>query len=184
MDGGNDIDRDSSWQRFTIIATVAVIALLVTSNVLLLTLVMRDDETAAVQPAAAQAELPALPASSSSGSSKALLKELDSTKREIKDPLTRALTDLSSMNSSTATLGELPLLLQQMVNSTATLQVVGPELQSIDKRMRSLNKNLSQMTGFVNGTGAVLVDLEQTMRAMRTDIARIRECTEKPDSCK
>lgn len=177
---------DSSWQRFTVIATVAVIALLIMSNALLLTLVLRDDEAGDAKPASAQTSLPQLPASSSGsgGSSKALLKELDKTKSELKDPLTRALTDLSNVTNSTASLGDLPVLLQQMVAYSAAFQEVAPKLQSIDKHMRSLNKNINSMTAFVNGTGAVLVDLERAMQAMQNDIAKIRECTEKPDSCK
>lgn len=181
---GGAADMDSSWQRFAVITAVAVVALLVASNVLLLTLVLRDDGAEATEPASAQTALPQLPAASSGGSSKALLKELDKTKREIKDPLSRALADLSDANANAATLGELPALLQQMVAYSAALEYVAPELESIDSQMRSLNKNMKSMTGFVNGTGAVLVDLERSLQAMQTDIARIRECTEKPDSCK
>lgn len=175
---------DSSWQRFAVISVVAVVALLVVSNVLLLSLVLRDDGSKKPEPAATQTALPQLPTASSGGSSKALLKELDKTKSEIKDPLARALTDLSDVNANAATLGELPALLQQVVAYSAAFENVYPELRNIDKQMRSMNKYLRSTSGFVNGTGATLVDLERALQAMQTDIAKIRECTEKPDSCK
>lgn len=172
------------WQRFVMFTSVVVIVLLVASNVLLLQIVLDDDKQPAVAKQPAQAALPELPAPSKSGTSKALLKELDKTQRKFADPLTQAMLQLDSVSSSAATLDQLPVLLQQMVNSTAQLGEVAPKLQDIDKRMRSLNRRITQLSAFAIGLGPVVVDLELTLQAMRDDIAKIRACSEKPDTCK
>lgn len=173
-----------SWQRFAIASVAAVIALLIASNVLLLSLVLGDDHDAVSAKQTPQAALPALPAPSQSGTSKALLKELDKTKKQFKEPVSQALADLQSVSSSTTTLDQLPYLLQEMIASTATLEDVAPELRALAKRMKSLNAQITRMSKFTVGLGPVITDLELTMHTMRDDIARIRVCTEKPDTCK
>lgn len=176
---------DARWQRFAVIATVTVVSLLVASNVLLLQLVLEDDGASAptAEPAA-QGKLPALPQpSSKNGSSKALLKELNKTQRRFEQPLDQALMQLDSVSNSAATLDQLPVLLQEMVASTSSLESVAPELKQLDKRLRSLNRQIDRMSKFALGLSPVLVDLETTMRTMRDDLARIRECTEKPSTC-
>lgn len=178
---------DADQQRFAVFASVIVIALLVASNLLLLVLVLRDDDAAPGKVVAAQTTkaLPALPApTAKSTGSKALLRELRRTQRGFAEPIDAALGQLGAMSSSTATLDQLPVLLQEMVVSTSNLDAVAPGLQQIDKRMRSLNRQIKRMSSFMVGLGPVMVDLETIMREMRDDLDKIRVCNESPSACK
>lgn len=189
-EGRRDRPLDDPWRRFAVIASTVVIALLIVSNVLLLTLVLRDDggtRTGAgvAVPTGKTAVLPTLPQPTpKSSSSKALIKELDKTQKQFAEPIDAALTQLGSVGQSTASLDQLPALLQQMVYSTSELDAVAPGIAKLDRRMRSLNREITRMTSFSVGLGPVIVDLVKTMREMRTDLGRIRTCTETPSACR
>lgn len=176
---------ETTWQRFVVISTAAVIALLIASNVLLLQIVMDDDATAVrgADNAKTQVALPQLPSPSKGGSSRALLKELDKTQKQFEEPLNNALTQLDSVSASAMALDQIPALLERMIVTTAAFGDAAPELYALAKRMRSINRQIIRMTKFVVGLGPMMVDLQSTMRSMREDLDRIRVCTESPESC-
>ncbi|MBI4898111.1 MAG: hypothetical protein HY827_07065 [Actinobacteria bacterium] len=175
----------SSWQRFAVGSVAAVLALLVMSNALLLKMALDDDPVANTDNSSQkqQTALPSLPPPSSNGSSKLLLKELNKTKRQFKEPVSQALADLQSVSSSAGTLDQLPALLNEMIASTATLEDVAPQLRALVRRIRSLNRQITRMSKFTTSLGPVVTDFEVKLRDMSDDLDRIRQCTEKPSTC-
>ena len=182
---GDGFDLTQTWQKVIVAATITVVALLITSNVLLLQIVRSDnkDQSASVNTKADPSALPALPPASGNGSSRALLNELDRTKRQFKKPLNRTLDELTLISNSTASLGELPVLLQRMVDSVDIFAAAAPELRTVSKQLKSMNKEFKSTSALVVGFGPVLTDLEKTIREIEANTARIRACTEKPTSC-
>jgi DNA repair ATPase RecN len=174
------------WQKAVLAASVGIVLLLVASNIILLQILHdhNGNRATAVETQADQtASVPALPAPTSAGSSKALLKELNKTKRQINTPLDRALGQLEIMSNSTSTLNELPALLQTVVASMDQLSGATPQLRVVSKQLRSMNKKFRKTSDLVVGFGPVLTDLEKTMHEIQTDTARIRACSEKSAAC-
>lgn len=173
------------WQRALIAAAIGILLLLILSNLLLLQIVRGDDASPS---SASVAEgnpesLPTLPTPSGGSSSRALLKELNQTKRQFRTPLEQALGQLESMNTSTATLQSLPALLESLVVSMSELSGATPQLRTVAKKLNSIDKEFKRTSALAEGFGPVLTDLVKTMNEIQSDTARIRVCTEKPSSC-
>lgn len=169
---------DQLWQKVVVGASLAAVMLLLVANFLLLSILSEDEKT----PVAA-AEIPALKTPTSGNANRALAEELDRTGRRLQTPLERTLMEIQSMGSSTATLQSLPVLLEQMIAETEELSGVAPQFTASAKRLKSIEREFKRLSGYTEGLGGVLVDLEKTMQTMSADIARIRQCTEKPSSC-
>lgn len=173
------------WQKLLLAASIGIVVLLIITNVLLLQIVRKDDESPASSKVAQseQAAVPSLPAPTSAGTSRSLLKELNQTKRQFQTPIEQALGQLEIMSTSTATLYELPALLQSLLASMNEFSGATPQLRSVSKRLRSIDKEFKSTSDLVVGFGPVLTDLEKTMNEIQADTARIRTCTEKPGTC-
>lgn len=173
------------WQKVLLAAAIGIVVLLITSNILLLQIVHGDDAspTSAKVVQDNEAAVPSLPAPSSAGTSRTLLKELNQTKRQFRTPLDKALGQLEIMSTSTATLYQLPALLESLLASMNEFSGATPQLRKVSKQLRSINKEFKSTSDLVVGFGPVLTDLEKTMHEIQTDTARIRACTEKPASC-
>jgi hypothetical protein len=182
---GDSFGAMQTWQKLLLAASIGVVMLLIITNILLLQIVREDDAspTSSKVAPSEQAAVPSLPAPSNAGTSRALLKELNQTKRQFRTPLEQALGQLEIMSTSTATLYELPTLLQSLLASMNEFSGAAPQLRAVSKRLKSIDKEFKSTSDLVVGFGPVLTDLEKTMQEIRADTARIRACTEKPGSC-
>ncbi len=171
-------------QHYLVISAGVVIALLIAANILLLKTVQEIQKPGVARVTAENtAEVPELPPTSKGVSSKALIREIDRTKREFRDPLDQTLGQLQSLNGNTATLGGFPTVVEQMAASAQSLGDSAASIPGLGKQLRGMNRQIRKLVDYMLGLGAVATSLEKTLQSIQTDIAKIRQCEEKSPNC-
>lgn len=172
--------------RFLGGAIIAVLALLLLSNVLLWQIVhddSRGNASTSTKTSDQKETLPTLPDPAKKSTSRELLRELNKTRSDLSKPMQQALDEIDAISAGSGDLAQLTPLLQQLVFETSRVGEAAPELRSTAKRLKTLDKRFKKVADSLNDLAPVLVDLEQTLQKMSTDLARVRECTESPEKC-
>lgn len=164
-----------TYQRLRVVAVVAILALLVTSNVLLLDIA--DDpeprQTAASTPGDGDAP-PPLPPTSGQGSSRALLRELERTQRELIAPLARVVQEIQALRVTASAVQPLPDLLGRVAASTSGLSTIGPDLGRLAGGVGELER-IRRIAAALNQEASGLSALDARFAGIQQSLARIDE---------
>lgn len=174
-----------TWQKAALGIGCVVILLLAASNVMLYQLLSDSkSENEAVASAQSVARVPNLPEAKSSSASKELLKELDATQRQVKQPLDQALFSLDSLGSTAANIEGFRAQFNSVAATTEEFADTAPELRSAAKRTKTMQRQFNQISEFVYGLGPLLTDWSKSLKQIQNDVAQIKACDANPSQCR